>query len=173
MVKPPELFTIAPDDYHAQYIGLTNEGRQFFLTTPFVPAMNGTVGRDFLALYLFDTAGQLLENHIEALPSRTELGLQRFPAGNAVPTDIMAEWQSELPAAQAAVLERQQVILASFGKVCFQQIRIAPFQIVHEGITFGLIANPPQEEGEDWWVTAEPGNYMAFSPPWSSGEYYS
>ena len=36
--KPPKLFPINHDDYHAKHIGTTADGRQFFLTTPFVPA---------------------------------------------------------------------------------------------------------------------------------------
>ena len=49
-------------------------------------------------------------------------------------------------------------------------INIAPFSHEAYGTTFGLIAQPPEEEDEDWTVIAEPGNYMAFYPPWD-GDY--
>jgi hypothetical protein len=39
------------------------------------------------------------------------------------------------------------------------------------GVEFGFIPQPPGEPGEDWSVTVEPGNYMCFWPPWTSGEY--
>ncbi|GAA0255521.1 hypothetical protein GCM10010492_65480 [Saccharothrix mutabilis subsp. mutabilis] len=39
------------------------------------------------------------------------------------------------------------------------------------GTTFGLIARPGDEEDDSWWVELHPGNYMAFSEPWDSGEY--
>jgi hypothetical protein len=39
------------------------------------------------------------------------------------------------------------------------------------GIEFGLIPRPPEDPGEDWRVTVEPGDYMCFWPPWTSGDY--
>jgi hypothetical protein len=43
----------------------TADGRQFFLTNPLVPANGGTPGRKFLAWYLVDKDGALLEARIE------------------------------------------------------------------------------------------------------------
>ena len=37
----PDTFPIIHDDYHARHIGTLADGRQFFLTTPFVPAIGG------------------------------------------------------------------------------------------------------------------------------------
>lgn len=48
----PALIAINHDGYHAEQVGRTPDGRQFFLTTPFEPG-----GREFVALYLFDAAG--------------------------------------------------------------------------------------------------------------------
>ena len=42
---PPKLVAVGHDDYHAEYVGRTRDGRQFFLTTPFVPGE-----REFIAL---------------------------------------------------------------------------------------------------------------------------
>ena len=48
-MSAPEKIAIAHDDYHAEHVGRTRDGRQFFVTTPFVPH-----GREFIAVYLFD-----------------------------------------------------------------------------------------------------------------------
>jgi hypothetical protein len=29
----------------------------------------------------------------------------------------------------------------------------------------------PEDDDDRWWVTIEPGDYMAFTEPWDSGEY--
>jgi hypothetical protein len=62
---PPDLVAIDHDDYHAEHVGRTADGRQFFLTTPFEPAIGGSDGNEFVALYLFDAAGKLLEAKID------------------------------------------------------------------------------------------------------------
>jgi hypothetical protein len=63
----PEKITIRHDDYHARHIGRTADGRQFFLTNPFVWAIGYNPGREFLALYIFDSDGNLLEAKIDDL----------------------------------------------------------------------------------------------------------
>ena len=57
---PPNTVTLGHDDYSARYVGRTADGRQFFLTNPFVPAIGGNSGREFLALYLFDAYQQAI-----------------------------------------------------------------------------------------------------------------
>ena len=64
--KPPKLIAIDHDDYAAEFVGKTADGRQFFLTTPFEPAIGGKAGEEFVALYLFDTKGALVEAKIES-----------------------------------------------------------------------------------------------------------
>lgn len=66
----PELIRINHDDYHARHIGWTADERQFFLTNPFVPKLGGEEGREFLALYIFDAEGSLLEARIDDLGVR-------------------------------------------------------------------------------------------------------
>jgi hypothetical protein len=141
----PKTIPIAHDDHYAQHIGTTADGRQFFLTNPFVPAMNKDPGREFIALYLFDAKGALLEARIDDLGPRAGLD-------------------------EATARERFKRRLEELGPVKYKDIRVAPFQIERFGTVFGLVAQAPEEQGEDWWVTAEPGDYMAFSPPWT-GEY--
>lgn len=52
----------------------------------------------------------------------------------------------------------------------YGDIEVAPFAFELSGETFGLVPHPPEEDDEDWSVTAEPGNYMCWYPPWD-GEY--
>lgn len=144
----PERILIAHDDYHAKYVGRTADGRQFFLTTPFCPG-----GPDFIALFLFDDGGELLEAKIDILGPRADA---RLP-GNAKPHGADEQQQ----------LEQK---LAELGEVSFESIEVKPFAIERDGVTFGLIPQEPEEPDEDWCVIVEPGNYMAFYPPWE-GDY--
>lgn len=142
----PSTFVIAPDDYHAEFCGKTADGRQLFLTTPFVPARGKNAGEEFLALYTFDAAGKLLDAVIERFGPRKTLD-------------------------DEARVARRDALLASLGKWRPAKIRIAPFSVERFGIAFGFVARPPDEEGEDWAVTLEPGDFMCFWPPWTSGIY--
>ena len=141
MGRPPKLIAIDHDDYHAKHVGQTADGRQFFLTTPFEPSVS-----EFVALYVFDRNGALLEAKIDDLGPRDRLDEARL----------------------RDVYERR---LKELGPVTFGRISIAPFSIERFGTTFGLIARPPEEDDDEWTVEIEPGNYMAFVEPWDSGEY--
>jgi len=144
---PPKTITLDHDEYAAEYVGRTKDGQQFFLTTPFVPAeeVGTATGREFIALYIFDKAGQLRSATIDDLGPRATMD-------------------------EAARVARRDALLASLGAIEYRRIRMAPFRIEMFGVEFGFIARPP-EEGEDWRVTVEPGDYMCFWPPWTSGEY--
>jgi len=138
---PPKLVAVDHDDYHAEHVGRTTDARQFFLTTPFVPGE-----REFIALYVFDTAGQLRSATIDDLGPRETMG-------------------------EGARLARRDALLASLGSVKHGRIRVAPFRIEMFGVEFGFIPQPPEEPGEDWSVIVMPGDVMCFSPPWSRGWY--
>lgn len=142
---PPALIAIDHDDYAARHIGRTADGRQFFLTTPFVPAM-GTEGGEFVALYLFDAAGALLEAQIDAIGPRAKIDM----------------------AARTALIDSR---LASLGTVTFGRIEVAPFAVDRHDTRFGLVPREPEDEDDEWTVEAQPGNYMAFYEPWDSGDY--
>ena len=141
----PALVVLDPDDYSARYVGWTKDGRQFFLTTPFVPALDKP-GREFIALYLFDSAGNLQSATIDDLGPRATMD-------------------------RAAWMARHDELLASLGEITPQPIMVAPFRIEKFGVEFGFIPQRPEEPDEDWCVTVEPGNYMCFWPPWTSGDY--
>src|SRR4051794_25941592 len=118
--RAPRLIAINHDDHHARHVGRTADGRQFFLTTPFVPAADGHPGREFLALYLFDKGGALLEARIEDLGTRAEL-------------------------AEDAAGARRDAMLAALGEVRLRKIKAAPFRVERFGVTFGLIPEPPED----------------------------
>jgi hypothetical protein len=145
---PPKTVALDHDDYSAAYVGRTKDGGQFFLTTPFVPAEHGrpATGREFIALYVFDKAGRLVSATIDDLGPRATMDA-------------------------AAREARRDALLASLGEIKYQRIKVAPFRIEMFGVAFGFIPQPPEEPGEDWCVIVEPGNYMCFWTPWTSGDY--
>ena len=142
----PNLVAIDHDDYHASHIGSLSDGRQFFLTTPFVPTMGPDAGREYLALYLFDNQGKLVEARIDDLGVRADLDKER---------------------AQDLLEQR----LAELGPIEYGRIEVEPFEVERFGIKFGLITRVPEDEDDVWAVEVQPGNYMAFFEPWDSGEY--
>lgn len=145
-MSKPGIIAIDHDDYHASHVGRTADGSQFFLTTPFVPALGGRAGREFVALYVFDAHGRFQEARIDDLGTRAEFDEQRA----------------------RSVFDQR---LAELGSVDYCRIEVEPFEIERFGITFGLVPRPPEDEDGGWWVEAQPGNFMAFHEPWDSGEY--
>jgi len=145
-MSKPDLIAIEHDDYHAKHIGCLPDGRQFFLTSPFVPAIGGSAGREFVALFLFDEHGRFLEARIDDLGTRAELDKQRA----------------------SSVYEQR---LADLGEVEFCRIEVQPFEVERFGTTFGLVPRPPEDDDDVWAVELQPGNYMAFFEPWDSGDY--
>ncbi|MEH0935995.1 hypothetical protein [Micromonospora psammae] len=140
---PPALVAIDHDDYMAEHVGHLPDGRQFFLTTPFV---SGDDGAEFVALYVFDRVGTLTDAMIDAFGPRASMD-------------------------RAARTERYEGRLRELGPVTFDRIEVKPFAVERFGVTFGLICRPPEGDGGSWWVEVQPGNYMAFTEPWDSGEY--
>ena len=148
MNEPPDRICISHGDDYAKRVGRTADGRQFFVTQPFVP-----YGHDFVARYLFDADGQFLDATVQSLGKRST----GEPPGNALFNNTTAE-------------ALQQQLLDELGDIELCDITVAPFSYDSHGVTFGLIVEPPDEDDEEWSVTAEPGNYMAFFSPWD-GEY--
>jgi hypothetical protein len=143
---PPALIAIEHDDYHAEYVGHLADGRQFFLTTPFIPGNGSHPGEEFVALYLFGQDGTLTDSTIDSFGPRQTMD-------HKARTDLR---------------ERR---LRELGPVVFDRIEIAPFAIDRSGVSFGLIVREPEDGDDPWAVTAEPGDYMAFFAPWDSGVY--
>lgn len=143
---PPEMIAIDHDDYHAKHIGNLRDGRQFFLTTPFEPATSGQGGSEFVALYIFDSDGNLLEALIDDFGPRDRLD-------------------------RALCLACYEKRLSDLGDLSFGRIEVKPFALERFGRTFGLVVREPDDEDDEWAVELLPGNYMAFFAPWDSGEY--
>jgi hypothetical protein len=143
----PTRIAIDHDDHHAAHVGTLADGRQFFATTPFVPAVGGP-GREFIAVYLFNRDGGLLEARIDDLGPRSSVDRKH---------------------AEAVFNQR----ISELGRLAYGRIEVAPFEVNRYGERFGLIPRPPERPAEDdsWWVELLPGNYMAFHEPWDSGEY--
>lgn len=144
----PKLIAINHDDDYASFVGLTTDGKQFFLTTPFVPTLESQLGREFVALYIFDLKGNLLEARIDDFGARENLDEEH----------------------RTQMFEQR---LSEIQPVEYGRIEVKPFSVEKFGVTFGLIPQPPENDDEDWWVTVEPGNFMAFCKPWEDGEYYT
>lgn len=142
----PVKLAINHDDSHAKHIGRTADGRQFFLTTPFKPAIGGMPGAEFIALYIFDAGGRLLEAKIDELGPRSSVDKE-----------------------QARELYDRR--LKELGEVRFGRIEVAPFTVERFENLFGLIVYEPEDDDDDWYVELQPGAYMAFNEPWDSGEY--
>ena len=112
------------------------------------------VTKIFIVRYLFDSDGRFLEATIHDLGQRSS----GEPPGNALQENADAE-------------TLQQQLLAELGNVQFGNIKVRPFSHASNGTEFGLIAQPPEDDEDEWTVVAEPGNYMAFYSPWDDGEY--
>ena len=137
----PERITVPHDDYHAEYVGRTPDGRQFFLTTPFEPG-----GNEYVALFLWDANGEFLEAKVD----------------NFGPRDSMDD------VARRHAFDSR---LAELGEVELEEISVAPFSVDRFGSQIGLVPRPPEDEDDLWTVEMLPGNYMAFYEPWDSGDY--
>jgi len=138
---PPELISIEHDDYHAQYVGRTQQGQQFFITGPFIADVNQDrtyLRREFLAVFLFDQAGDLVDSRVEEVSKNSDY------------------------------LNLEAKRLAELGNFEFGGIKVKPFAVEHHGVMMGLI---PNKHYGRWWVELLPGNFMAFHEPWDDGEY--
>jgi hypothetical protein len=60
----PERFLIEPDDYHARLVGTAQDGRRFFITTPFEP------DNEFVALFLWGADGSFDSIDVDGLGRR-------------------------------------------------------------------------------------------------------
>ena|SRR5947209_4564147 len=140
---PPDQIALDPDDFHAEYVGHTADGRQFFITTHVDPKC-AIHGHAFVAVYLFDATGKLLEAKIDDMG---ELG-----------TLDAAAWG-----------RRVDQRFDELGPTMRRRITMAPFEVHRFGLTFGLI--PKNSDGNNWMAEMQPGHDMAFFEPWDSGVY--
>jgi hypothetical protein len=144
---PPRRFRINLDEHHADCVGRTNDGTQFFVTTPFVGRSSADAldGCEYVAVFLWNADGSFREIRVDSLGPRLKLNEQ-----------------------EAERVYRKRV--AELGEIEPGDIEVAPFRVERLGVTFGFIPNPPHpDDGEDasWSIILHPGDYMAFYPPWN------
>lgn len=145
MSNPPDLIALDPDDYHAEYVGRTADGRQFFITTHVDPKCQ-IHGHAFVAVYLFNVEGELLEAQID------DMGPYGTLDGEA--------WRRQA-----------EQRFTELGLTVPRRIVMAPFTVERFGLRCGLIPRAPRDDGGKWWVEVQPGNNMAFTEPFHSGLY--
>jgi hypothetical protein len=165
----PKRIVIAPDDYHAKWVGRTREGLQFFATSPFTHIVNEDLSRLFVAMYLWNADGIFQEARITDMGVRETMSVTENPFWSMCrqlidwppfPTNSAFTSQTE-----ASDTTRREY-LEALGEFDIAAIEVAPFQLERFGVTFGLIYTK-FEESE--WVELQPGDYMAFGPPWDGG----
>jgi hypothetical protein len=78
----PARFTIIPDDYHAELVGTAQDGRRFFVATPFGPSST------YVAVFLWTADGTFDEIRIDDLGPRNGLD---FSAEDAAIEKRLAE----------------------------------------------------------------------------------
>lgn len=94
--------------------------------------MGDESGREFLAIYIFDPNGKLVEARIDDLGPRTALDRD-----------------------QARQLLEQR--MSELGPFDYVRILVQPFAIERFGTTFGLVPRAPEGENDNWWIELQPG----------------
>jgi hypothetical protein len=141
----PRLIDIERDDSHATHVGRAPDGRQFFITYPFVPERNGERRREFVARYLWAADGSFLDATIKEIPTSSS-------------------WET--------LQDEMAKLMLNLGNVHLGRIRVAPFSVHHSGHEFGLVVRRTEGSAKnDWAVHARPGYYMCFFAPWDGGGY--
>lgn len=121
----PNLIAMNHDDHHAKHVGHTRDGQQFFLTTPFEPALGDDKGGEFVALFLFDGAENLTDARVDDFGPRASVDESK----------------------RRRLYEQR---LAELGAVVFDRIEVKPFVVNKFGRQFGLIPRAPEDDGEPW-----------------------
>src|SRR5690606_23250294 len=146
------------DVHYGEHVGRTARGDQFFITTPFVPAIGGRTNREVVARYLSGADGALKEGVIHERGTRGDLIGKEQAA--VLPGNLASHGHppDAIPAQRGLLLD----LLNSLGPISYQDISVKPFQLERFGVTFGLIPEEASDDDEPMYVALEPGDYMAF-----------
>ena len=144
-VKPKKI-AIKHDDYLAEHVGKTLDGRQFFLTRPFKRDENEERPCDYIALYLFDLDGNLVDSIIDRIGVRGSYNQREYE-------------------------KLYQSRLNDLGKVEFCKISVKPFSISKFDIEFGLVPKEPKYADDNWVVELLPDAFIKFYEPGGNGRY--
>ncbi len=144
---------LIPDRYHLIDVGQLNNGNNYWIDVQL--NSEGMDTRDFLATYIFDKAGKLIDSDI------TDLGLRSNP--NAVPAkDAIRRQKSKIGVRRTGIFGRKS-----------KSFWVQPFSVTAHGLVFGLVVREPEEDDEEMppMVDAMPGRTLVFYPPWEDGQY--
>lgn len=147
MPRPPERFTLVPDDYHVPWAGTAQDGRRFFLSEELF--VWGSPGVAYVGLFLWHADGRFDEVRVDRVPRPEGL-----PPGQAVPAG-----------AEHLVAAR----LAELGDHVLEPVEVEPFLTEVDGVEFGWRLR----EGDDgtYVLNVEPGDFIAYYEPWDGLEY--
>lgn len=143
--RAPERFTIVPDDYHVPYAGTAEDGRRFFVSDEFFEPG----GSSYVGLFLWRPDGAFDEVLVDEVRRPQDL-----PAGQAG------------RAGAKALIEAR---LGALGDYVLEPITVEPFVRKVEGVTFGWKVG--QYDDSSYYITIEPGDFIAYSAPWD-GLFY-
>jgi hypothetical protein len=124
--EPPTLIAIDHDDHHADRVGTTQDGMQFFVTTPFIPALGDEAGREFLALFLFDSNGKFSEARIDDLGPRATLNCEEARR-------LLDKRMEELGPVDYGRIEVQPFAIERFGTTCKRRSNTRPHHAAKAG----------------------------------------
>jgi hypothetical protein len=138
----PDRILVVPDDYHTEYVGVAEDGRLFFLTTPFEPMRD-----EYVAVFFWNPDGSFESLVVDNLGPRGS-----YTHEYAV-----------------SVLEKRKHEL---GEYRLEEIQVAPFAETVDGVEFGLVPFTADADDPDdiSWVKLMPGDFVAYAWPWD-GEY--
>ena len=147
---------LIPDRYHLHDIGKLESGAFCWITLQL--HWDGEDTRDFVATYIFDADGRLIQHIID------DLGLRSGPSGKS---------------AKSVIAEHKRLI----GPIEPTDIWVSPFSVSAYGLEFGLIERKLDPDDDPEYleklkedgplVDAMPGHTLMFYPPWDEGLYDS
>ena len=139
----PERFTIIPDPWQAEYVGVLDDGRRYFVTAD-VDLLAAT---GYVSIYYWAADGSFESADIRKVGPLDEIESGGLSAAEGVRQGQLA----------GATIE---------------PITVAPFSVEKNGTTFGFIARGPDPEYYDVAsVTHVPNDDMVYYWPWD-GEGY-
>lgn len=137
------------EDYHTHYLGKCADGRQFWAYDTFIHTHTGQElldddwqkwRKEYVLLHIFDADG----NHLQ-----TDYWYAGYTA------DIQDE----------TIAEKLAEMVGSLGPVTYGDIEIRLFQVIIDGIVFGLIPDKDYD-----MINLEPSSTISFQEPWD-GSY--
>lgn len=144
---------LIPDRYHLIDVGQLKDGNNYWIDVQL--SSEGMDTRDFVAIYIFDSAGKLIDSEI------IDLGLRSDP--NALKArDVIKQQKSRIGVGRTGVFGQKR-----------ESFWVQLFSVEAHGLVFGLVVREPEENDEEMppMVDAMPGWTLVFYPPWEDGQY--